>query len=150
MKATMLLADAAQAVDGKLYVLGGGWSITGPAPAPFAIAVKVEVPWDQAARRHALRLELLDADGDPVLLPTVDGGSEAVVIEQAFETGIPPGLKPGTPLDFAFAINFGPLPLAPDGRYEWRMSIDGVAHDEWRLAFSTRRAGDEGLPFGGV
>jgi hypothetical protein len=27
MKLTMLLADAAEAVNGKLYILGGGWSI---------------------------------------------------------------------------------------------------------------------------
>ena len=36
MKATLLLADAAQAAEGKLYVLGGGWSVTGPGPAPMA------------------------------------------------------------------------------------------------------------------
>ena len=29
-KVTMMLADAAQAVEGKLYILGGGWSVTGP------------------------------------------------------------------------------------------------------------------------
>jgi hypothetical protein len=34
VKVTMLLADAAQAVDGKLYILGGGWTITGPDPIP--------------------------------------------------------------------------------------------------------------------
>ena len=32
MKVTMLLADSAQAIEGKLYILGGGWSITGPDP----------------------------------------------------------------------------------------------------------------------
>ena len=32
MKVTILLADAAQAVEGKLFVLGGGWSVTGPEP----------------------------------------------------------------------------------------------------------------------
>ena len=33
----MLLADAAQQLGGKLYILGGGWSVTGPQPAPSAI-----------------------------------------------------------------------------------------------------------------
>jgi hypothetical protein len=33
VKITMLLADAAQEVQGKLYVLGGGWSTT-RSPAP--------------------------------------------------------------------------------------------------------------------
>ena len=31
----MMLCDAAQVSDGKLYVLGGGWSMTGPDPVPF-------------------------------------------------------------------------------------------------------------------
>jgi len=26
----MMLADAAQAVNGKLYIMGGGWSVMGP------------------------------------------------------------------------------------------------------------------------
>ncbi len=140
MKATMILADAAQAVDGKLYILGGGWSITGPTPSPFAIAIKIEVPWDRAAAAHTLTLALVDADGNTVEIPGPEGDHEPLVFEQAFETGIPPGIKPGTPLDFALAINFGPVPLPPGGRYEWRMAIDGVEDDAWRLAFSTRPA----------
>ena len=35
----MLLCDAAQAVEGKLYILGGGWNTIGPDPAPTAIAM---------------------------------------------------------------------------------------------------------------
>ena len=73
MKVTMLLADSAQAVGGKLYILGGGWSITGPMPSPSAIALKIEVPWDLAARRHNILLELVDADGQPIRLPTPQG-----------------------------------------------------------------------------
>ncbi len=49
----------------------------------------------------------------------------------------PAGLKPGTPLDFPVAVNSGPLPLEP-GRYEWRLTIDGEADDDWRLPFSVR------------
>ena len=44
-----MLADSAQAVGGKLYILGGGWSRSAGA-APFAIAAKIEVPWDEASR----------------------------------------------------------------------------------------------------
>ena len=43
MKVTMMLADSAQVAGGKLYILGGGWSITGPMPCPSAIAVIVVV-----------------------------------------------------------------------------------------------------------
>ena len=34
----MLLCDAAQVSDGKLFILGGGWSMTGPDPVPSAVA----------------------------------------------------------------------------------------------------------------
>ena len=65
----MMLADAAQEVGGKLYILGGGWSVTGPMPTPMAIALKIEVPWDRTNEKHELLLELLDEDGNPVRVP---------------------------------------------------------------------------------
>lgn len=137
MKVTIMLADSAQAVDGKLYILGGGWSITGPDPIPSAIAVKIEIPWDEANKKHALKLALVDADGRPVKVPTPTG-EVPVELGTDFEVGRPPGLKPGTALDFVFAVNIGPLPLAPDGRYVWRLSIDERTDQDWELVFSTR------------
>ena len=47
------------------------------------------------------------------------------------------GAQARTPLDFPVAVNSGPLPLEP-GRYEWRLTIDGEADDDWRLPFSVR------------
>jgi len=139
VKVTLLLADAAQAVNGKLYVLGGGWSITGPQPTPMALAVKIEVPWDRANIKHVWRLELLDEDGGTVEMPGADGQLQALQLGGEFEAGRPAGLKPGTPLDVALALNFGPMPIPPGGRYEWRFSIDGW-DDAWSVAFSTRAA----------
>jgi hypothetical protein len=89
-----------------------------------------------------MRLELLDADGQPVEVESEGGeadGSEPIVFfdDVPFEVGRPAGLKPGTPLDFPVAINSGPL-LLDAGRYEWRLTIDGEADDDWRLPFSVR------------
>jgi hypothetical protein len=137
MMATLLLADAAQAIDNKLYILGGGWSVTGPDPSPSALAIALKVPWDEANRRHELRVELLDSDGHPVRLGSADEGRR-FVIESSFEVGRPPGLRPGTPIDLGLAINLGPVPLPPGGRYEWRLSIDGQSESHWHAAFSTR------------
>lgn len=135
----MLLADAAEAVNGKLYVLGGGWSVVGPDPAPMAVAMKIEVPWDQGNERHRLALRLLDADGHPVLLQGPQG-KVPVVLEADFETGRPAGVRPGTPLDVVMAVQVGPLALDPGCRFEWRLTIDDREDDLWRLAFSTRAA----------
>jgi hypothetical protein len=141
MKVTMLLADFAQVSDGKLTVVGGGWSITGPEPVPFGIGILVHVPWDLANTRHTLRLELLDADGRPVEVAVEGSDQEQPVVffdDVPFEVGRPPGIKPGTSLEFVVAVNSGPLPLEPGARYEWRLSIDGRQQDDWRLPFSVR------------
>jgi hypothetical protein len=137
MKVTMLLADAAQAVEGKLYVLGGGWSVTGPDPSPMALALKFEVPWDRANERHHWELQLVDADGAKVLIPT-DAGDQEVVVSGEIEVGRPPGLMAGTPLDVPAAINFGPLPLPPGRRYVWQLRVNGDMREEWQVAFVTR------------
>jgi len=137
MKVTMMLADAAQAVGGKLYILGGGWSITGPDPIPSAIAIKIEVPWDQANRPHRILLSLVNADGQPVMVPTPEGERPFEIAGQ-FEVGRPAGLAPGTPLDAIVAISLGPMPIPPGGRYTWRLSIDGDTDEDWEVAFTTR------------
>jgi uncharacterized protein DUF6941 len=139
MRVTLLLADAAQSVDNKLYILGGGWSVTGPEPMPFAIALKVEVPWDQTNARHRWLLRLLDEDGRAVQVPTQDG-DRPVEISGEFEVGRPPGIAPGTPIDLSLAINSGPIPIPPGGRYVWRLSIDGEEADAWEVGFATRPA----------
>jgi hypothetical protein len=119
-KIVMLLADNAQAVGGKLYILGGGWSVTGPASVPFAIALKIEVPWEAANRKHQLRLQLLDSDGRPPMIPGPSPDPPSITAD--IEVGRPAGIPAGTPLDAIFAINLPPIHLA-SGRYEWRCTI---------------------------
>jgi hypothetical protein len=133
----MILADAVQAAEGKLYILGGGWNITGPDPSPSGIAIYVEVSWDMANMQHPWKLELLTSDGDPVTVPT-PMGDQPVVLQGVLEVGRPVGVTPGTGLGVPLAINLGPLPLPPGGRYEWRLTIRDQADDNWRLPFSTR------------
>ena len=135
MKVTLLLADAAQAVGGKLYVLGGGWSVTGPGPVPMALALKIEVPWTEANRTHSITLELLDEDGAPV---QPEGQPQPVRIEGQFEVGRPPGLPEGTPIDASLALNIPPIQLTPGRRYSWRLQIDGESQADWHTAFLVR------------
>ena len=130
----MMLADAAQEVNGKLYVLGGGWSVTGPALPPMALALKLDVPWSAANQEHEFLLVLVDADGHPVRVAGDDGEVRA---GGTFEVGRPPDLPAGTDIDFAFAVTVPSLPLAP-GRYAWQLWIDGETSEDWQRPFQVR------------
>lgn len=139
LRVTSMLADSAQAVGGKLYVLGGGWSVTGPDPTPGAIVMDVKIPWDQRDEEFTLRWELVDSDGNPVLVPTPHG-VQPLFMEANLKLEGEIDVKPGTPLDCPLAINYGPIPLAPGGRYEWRLTVNGESDEDWNLAYSTRPA----------
>ena len=130
---TMLLADAAQVAEGKLYVLGGGLTVVGPRPQPLAVALVIAVPWDRANVTHNWVLELLDEDGHPV--PSAD---RPVVVRGRVEAGRPAGLRPGTSLSVPLAISFPTLPLATGQSYVWQLRIDDRSRDEWRAGFFVR------------
>ncbi len=139
MNVTLLLCDSAQAVNGKLYILGGGWSIIGPTIGPTALALKISVPWNEANRKHNVSIKLLTADGRPFMVPgPVEKQEQEVRIDAEIEVGRPPGLVEGAPLDTVMAINIGPLPLPPGQRFEWVVEINKKTEDHWRAAFSTR------------
>jgi hypothetical protein len=133
-----MLADAAQVVDGKLYVLGGGWSTIVPG-GPFAVCGIIDIPWHQGTDWHSLRLELIDGDGEAVCVPAEDGEPQPLVVDPPkYRATIAPHVKPGTSLGWPFAMNVSPgLPLEPAAIYEWRISIDGKSEEGWTLPFST-------------
>jgi hypothetical protein len=138
MRVTMLLADAAQVAEGKLNILGGGWDVCGPGPAPMAIAVILEVPPSEARRKHTWSMVLVDQDGEPALLP-VDGQKSTVVIhgeiQRIRDRKSPPMDEP---VSLRFVINMAPLPLAPGSGYAWRLSIDNKTRKDWQIPFRTR------------
>ena len=58
MEVTLLLCDFAEAVNGKLYVMGGGWNILfAPGqPVTMSVAAVIAVPWDRTNQQHELSL----------------------------------------------------------------------------------------------
>ena len=133
MRVTIMLADAAQESGGKLFILGGGWSVTGPSMPPSAIALKIDVPWDQANLTHEWVLELLTEDGIPL---EIEG--QPLRVEGEFEVGRPAGAAPGSYIDVPVAVNFGPFPVTPGRRYVWQLTIDGETTAEWSREFFVR------------
>src|SRR5271166_6162152 len=134
---TMLLCDAAQVAEGKLYILGGGWSMTGPDPVPSAVALKIDVDWHEAEVAHHWELFLEDADGRPVLVETPEG-AQPVEVRGEFTVSHPEGIPEGSPIDVALAVNLGPIPLNPATRFVWRLMIDGESLPGASLGFTTR------------
>jgi hypothetical protein len=136
-KVTLMLAQAAQAANGLLNVLGAGWTVIGPG-TPFAIAGIIEMPWEAAGVQHRFMFELLDDQGKPVVGQTPEGDEEPVRIGGGFDLAPNPGIKKGTPLSMPIAINLPPPQLEAGARYEWRLEIDGETHEDWRLGFGTQ------------
>lgn len=139
MRVMLLLADFAQVAENKLYVMGGGWSVAGPGPTTMAVAVKIDVPWDQTNLTHRWRLELVDADGQPVPRPTPEG-DQPIMVSGEFEVGRPSGLPEGTPIDLPMAVNLVGVPLPAHQRLVWKMWIDDETREDWELRFTTRAA----------
>ena len=140
MKLTLMLADSAQAVLGKLYILGGGWDTTTIDPngfvPPSALAALILVPWDLANQPHRATFRLLDGDGQVV---TVDG--EAVEIHNDFEAGRPPGTPAGTDLPIPIVWSLGPRPMEA-GRYTWSLTIDDELIWSTEVSFTVRADDD--------
>ncbi len=130
-----MLADSAQIADGKLYILGGGWSVIGPDPSPSAIVLKLNVDRHEVGRVHHWELVLEDADGRAV---TLGDDFQPVEIRGEFSVGEPDGVIDGAPVDFPITLGIPPLDLAPSSRFQWRLFIDGETLPGGTVAFSTR------------
>lgn len=128
LEVTMILCDSVQEAEGKLWMLGAGWTrIVANTPAPQGLGVIVHVPYDLANKKFQLEVQLMDADGQPVLFgdppQPVGAGGE-------FEVGRPAGVKPGetltVPMDFRFNGIFH-----PPGSYVWECRVDGETLARW-------------------
>lgn len=116
---TAMLADGAQLVEGKLYVLGGQWDrITVPKfPAQhpsLAVVLVIKVEYNEAPRTFNLNIELL-----------LDGQDAGVKAIGHMAVGHAAGLTHGAPQFAPIAITFNNLQFERSGRYDWVISIDG-------------------------
>ena len=97
----LVLADAAEVVGGKLYMLGGGWTQINvnsgfPFVKNFSVALAVTVPWNQANRKHNFEIVFATADGKQ--LAKIDG---------QLETGRPAGMPAGQTQRAQMAVGIG-------------------------------------------
>ncbi len=122
MEVIILLCDYAESINGKLYIVGGGWTqYRGPDPLNFAVAVSLSVPWTQTNQKHRFTLDLLHEDGGNVTNPA----GQPIKIEGEFEVGRPAGAVPGEAMTNTLAFRFQNFDL-PSGGYRFAMFIDGT------------------------
>ncbi len=113
----LILADAAQVVGNKLYLLGGGWdvltvNVAFPAHQRCAVAASFRVPWNETNQKQNVEIEIANEDGET--MAKVQG-----VIEVGRPAGILPGLEQRAQIAADLALQFqGPGAFAIIARVE--------------------------------
>jgi hypothetical protein len=96
----LMLADFAEVIQGKLYLMGAGWEQfmppSYPAPMRFGIAALIRVPFLESNMPHSFSFVLRREDG-----------VEVFKIQGQVETGRPPGSRGDSAL----------VPLAINGQH---------------------------------
>ncbi len=112
----LILADRAESINGKLYLMGGVWDQIGvidfSKPVVFSIALGILIPWNATNLDHKLRVQLLDEDGNQLF--SVDGG---------FKVGRPPQLPQGASQHNVLAITVSAV-LPKSGTYSVEAAIN--------------------------
>jgi hypothetical protein len=114
----IILADAAEAVNNKLYLIGGGWetlTINPPLPLlhPCAIAIAFSVPWNETNQRHNIEIVVDDQDG-----------AQLVKVAGQVEVGRPPGIPLGRAQRVQMALGMA-LPIQKTGTYVIIVRVEG-------------------------
>jgi hypothetical protein len=129
-----LLADAVQVLQGKLYVLGGGWNtlfVSGfPARHPsLGVGLRVRVPWSWTDRSLVIGVDLQDEDGARML--------PGNAISQSVKVSRPAGMPDGSDVVLARSFTFNNLTFPKPGGYSFVISLDEEIAD--RLRFTVLR-----------
>jgi hypothetical protein len=124
-----MLADAAQVVEGKLYIQGGGLTrITAPSlpwMQPFGLCMRLwpESPSETASGDHPFSVEITDPNG------TVTFSAELSV-----QLVLPDATRdPGEDAAVVIAVTLGGLPVQTYGLHKIKLRLDD-AETEVRVA----------------
>ncbi len=122
----LILADAAQIVGGKLFLMGGGWDmLTANRPFPVtqhcAIAVSYVVPWTETNQQFSVEVVIVS-----------DDGKELGKIQGQVEAGRPPGTPPGSEQRTQIAAELN-LEFTEPGSFAIISSVGGF--EDLRTAF---------------
>ncbi|HLT21428.1 MAG TPA: hypothetical protein VKZ96_18380 [Thermomicrobiales bacterium] len=100
----IILADSAEILNSKLYLMGGGWdrlvvNQDFPVRQIISIAVSFAVGWDETNIRMPMEIQIKD-----------DQGNQLSRVQGHIEAGRPPGITPGqtqrVQAAFKFSLRF--------------------------------------------
>lgn len=124
MRATLLLCDNAEVLNGRLYVMGGGMTwIYANFPTPVAVAAMFDLNPSELGQSIQVTTRLYSFDGTPATGTDASGNSFEYFITDTVTT---PPADAGThdhEVDFIWSGKWYGLTLAP-GRYQVRMTND--------------------------
>ena len=111
----LLVADRAEVVNGKLYLMGGSWDRIQPQNFPhrmmLGIALGVRIPFAYTDDQHTVAIELLH------------GETRMIGFEAKLATGRPPGMA-GMDMLVPMAFNI-PIAIPDEGQVALKAVIDG-------------------------
>src|SRR4029077_6949545 len=132
----LMLTDYSEAVNGKLYLTGGGWNVLRLPELPhewsFHIGLGIDVAWHETNNPHELSVTIQDPDG----IELGDG------LTANFETGRPPGMPQGQEQRLVMAIA-SPATFPTAGPHAAVVEVNGEELGRARFYLM------EGVPEGG-
>jgi len=113
------IADSVEVVNGKLYMMGGGWNIlnspTFPMPMRFGIAVAICADPDELEKQPNLHINVSPVSPSPAV-PGVMGSIVALDMDAKIQGNRPQGLAVDSKQRVFVAVN-GNIPLPQAGKY---------------------------------
>ena len=115
-----MVADAVQAVGGKLYVIGGGWDTlfvrSFPARHPtMGIGMRIRVPWSHVDE-FTLSVDLVDEDGASLF--------KGRALSQKIRVNRTPSMAAGSDMGVMRAFTFNNLVFPKEGGYAFRIAMN--------------------------
>lgn len=119
--AYLMTADYAEAMNGKIYIHGGGWDqilVTSgfPFTRQISIALGIDVPWEDPPSEHPFRVHIREDRSN---------AGELMNAEGALRAGGRVNLAPGAIQTLHVALT-GNVGFEHAGRYIVRVEVDGA------------------------
>lgn len=135
----LLMADRAEALNGKLYIMGGAWDTNYVQnfgqPILLSMAIGILVPWNSTNVPHTLRVTIEDLDGHPV----------GFNVEAGFTVGRPPFAVPGSDQRTILSVPVVPQLFPRAGRYSVKAFIDGALRKTVQFQLVDVNAGPQAM-----